>query len=167
MVISPMVGSKYPFLLCSRPQTPDSPPRPTFFSSTFCLRCVSSWRPYFVTSSSATQDRPQPLSAQSLAHTFRHIGGVPPTTSISEFRFSSFTASTISESSFLVTHASCIKRKSFISNGYKKHGVWSTVDCRSRAFPNPPSPATRRKAGNSFPLMGLLHDSLDTRGVGV
>jgi hypothetical protein len=134
MVISPMVGSKYPFLLCSRPQTPDSPPRPTFFSSTFCLRCVSSWRPYFVTSSSATQDRPQPLSAQSLAHTFRHIGGVPPTTSISEFRFSSFTASTISGSSLPVTLATRVKHKSFISNVYKKHRGWGTVDCQSRAL---------------------------------
>ncbi len=117
-----MCGLNYPFLLCSRPQTPDSPPRPTFFSSTFCLRCVSSWRPYFVTSSSATQDRPQPLSAQSLAHTFRHIGGVPPTTPIFEFRFLSFIPSAMSGCSFRVTLASCVKHKSFISNGYRKHG---------------------------------------------
>ena len=66
-----MVASKHPFPLGSRPQTPDSPPLPTV---------ISSLRPYFVTSSSGTQDRPQPLSTQSLAHTFRHAwGGLPIT----------------------------------------------------------------------------------------
>ena len=121
MISLPMVASKHPFPLGSRPQTPDSPPLPTVFYSTFCLRYISSLRPYFVTSSSGTQDRPQPLSTQSLAHTFRHAWGGLPITPIFEFRFSSFTPSTMSGCPFLVTFTSYVKRKSFISKAYKKH----------------------------------------------
>jgi hypothetical protein len=121
MVFSPMITSKLPFPLLSRPQTPDSPSLPTVFYPTFCLRYVSSLRPYFVISSSGTQDRPQPLFAQSLAHTFRHAWGGLPIRPIFEFRFLSFIPSTISGSSSLVTLASFVKHKSFISNGYKKH----------------------------------------------
>jgi hypothetical protein len=127
MVPSPMVASKYPFRLRSRPQTPDSPPLPTVFYSTFCLCYVSSLRPYFVTSSSGTQDRPQPLSTQSLAHTFRHTWGGLPITPIFEFQFRVFIPSTVSGSSLLVALASRVKHKSFISNSYKKHGGYSQL----------------------------------------
>ncbi len=37
------------------------------------------------------------------------------------------------QSSLLVILTSCVKHKSFISNAYKKHGGWGTVDCQSRA----------------------------------
>jgi hypothetical protein len=117
----PMVASKYPFLLCSSPQSPDSSPLPTVFYSAFSLRYVSSLRPYFVIPPSGTQDRPQSQSIQTLAHTFRHARGGLPAGPIFEFRFSSFIPSTIWESSLLVTLASRVKHKSFISNVYKKH----------------------------------------------
>jgi hypothetical protein len=134
MVFTPTITSKLPFPLLSRPQTPDSPSLPTVFYPTFCLRYVSSLRPYFVISSSGTQDRPQPLSAQSLAHTFRHAWGGLPIRPIFEFRFLSFIPSTISGSSSLVTLASFVKHKSFISNGYKKHRGWGTLACGLRAL---------------------------------
>ena len=129
-----MVASKYSFPQRSRPQTIDSPPLPTVFSLTFCLCYVSSLRRYFVTSCSSTQDRPQPLSTQSLAYTFRHAWGGLPIRPIFEFRFLSFIPSTISGSSSLVTLASFVKHKSFISNGYKKHRGWGTLACGLRAL---------------------------------
>ncbi len=116
-----MVASKHPFPLRSRPQIPDSPPLPTVFSSTFSLRYVSSLRPRLVSSCSGTQDRPQPLYTQSLAHTFRHARGGLPAGPIFESRFSSFIPSTISGISLPVTLATRVKHKSFISNAYRKH----------------------------------------------
>jgi hypothetical protein len=122
VVPSPMVASKYLFPIFSRSQSPDSPHLPTTFSFVFCLCSVTSLRPCFLAPYPDTQDRPQPQPAQSLAHTFRHIGGVPPTTPIFEFRFLSFIPSAMSGCSFRVTLASCVKHKSFISNAYRKHG---------------------------------------------
>jgi hypothetical protein len=130
----PMVASKYPFLLCSSPQSPDSSPLPTVFYSAFSLRYVSSLRPYFVIPPSGTQDRPQSQSIQTLAHTFRHARGGLPAGPIFEFRFSSF----IPQRSGKVLYSSPLQAASSISplsaTFTKNTGGWGTVDCQSRAL---------------------------------
>jgi len=153
-----MVASKSSFLLSFGGQTPDSPLPPNFPRIPGFLILIS-LRPYFITSSTATQDRPQPKPPQSLAHTSRCIGGVPLATSsfdfpISHFVFSTASASplaailtdtsqlhenktTLSPASATLTRT--VKHKSFVCHSYKKH--------RGVGYPSiadPPSLSSRR-----------------------
>lgn len=96
-----MIRPKSPFLSRSCPQTHDSPSFPAAFlraPKTPCPPFATSLHPPLITSLLVTQDRPQPKSYQSLAHSFRHIGGVPSDIPIFEFPFSHFVRATSSTS---------------------------------------------------------------------
>ena|ERR1700730_10209336 len=141
VVFFPMVVSQSSFPPLSRPQTPDSPSLPPNFHRLPGSPFVISLHPYFITSSAATQDRPQPPSPHSLAHTFHHTRGVLPCTSSFDFPISNFVFSTASATPLSVTLTDTpqlhenkatlspafatltgrVKHKSFVCHSYKKH----------------------------------------------
>jgi hypothetical protein len=136
-----MVASKSSFLLSFGGQTPDSPSLSLNFPRVPGFRFLISLRPYFITSSTATQDRSQPQSPQSLAHTFHRIEGVPPCSPTFEFPISNFVFSTtpatplsatltdtlqLHENKTILSPAFAtltrfVKHKSFVCHSYKKH----------------------------------------------
>src|ERR1700690_4018936 len=137
-----MVPSQSSFPLPSRPQTPDSPSLPKRLSALFRFLFDTSLHPYFITSSFDTQDRFQPQSPQSLAHTFRHVrGGGDPCTPNFEFPISYFVFSTTPSSPLsatltdnpqlhenkatlspaFATLTRRVKHKSFVCHSYTKH----------------------------------------------
>jgi hypothetical protein len=71
-------------------------------------------------------------------------------------------------SPFPATLTSCVNPKSFVCNSYEKHRGWREGGNHAftRYSPHAAS-ATHRNARISNPLTGLLHNSLDTRGVAV
>jgi len=88
---------------------------------------------------------------------------------LSRFPLSSFGLSTVGcelpifPSASIANLTTCVRLKSFIRNGYKKHGGGGG----GVPLFTPHSPfvtsATRRSVRNFHPIIGLLHDSLDTR----
>ena len=159
-----MISSKSPFLPCSRPQTFDSQSLPAAFPHSLRTPlppiAKSLHRP-LITSLLITQDRPQPLSSQSLAHTFRHIGGVPPGIPIFEFPFSRFVQTASSTSPLFVilakppqlhenkttlspafaTLTRLVNYNSFVCHSCKKHPGVGYPRCSQAYLPRPSSSA--------------------------
>ena len=139
-----MVVSQSSFLPLSCPQSLESSSLPSIFPPVPGPPFVTSLRPYLISSSTTTQDRPQPLSPHSLAHTSHHTGGVPTSTSsfdspISHFVFSTASASPLSAtlthnqqlhenkatlSPAFGTLTRRVKPNSFVCHSYKKHPGW-------------------------------------------
>jgi hypothetical protein len=161
-----MVASKSSFLLSLAGQTPDSPSLPLNFPYVPGFRFLISLRPYFITSSTATQDRSQPQFPQSLAHTFRHIPGAPPCTPSFDFPISYFVFSTASASPLSATLTGTsqlhenkvtlslafatltrrVKLKSFVCHSYKKHrGVGYPSIADPASFSSRPFRCTQRR----------------------
>ena len=149
-----MVPSQSSFPLHSRPQTPDSPSLPKRLSALFRFFFDTSLHPYFITSSFDTQDRFQPQSPQSLAHTFRHVrGGGDPCTPNFEFPISYFVFSTTPSSPLsatltdnpqlhenkatlspaFATLTRRVKHKSCVCHSYRKHRGWGSHLSNERA----------------------------------
>jgi len=172
-----MVVSQSSFLPLSRPQTPDSPSLPPIFHCFPGSPFVTSLRPYLITSSAATQGRPQPLSRHSVAHTFHHTRSVPPSASnfdfpISNFVFSPASATPLSAtltdtpqlhenkatlSPAFATLTGRVKHKSFVCHSYKKHrgvGYPSIL----KQFPFAPRLLCKNRSANTPDIRpGSLH----------
>ena len=172
-----MVVSQSSFLPLSRPQTPDSPSLPPNLHRLPGSPFVTSLRPYLIPSSSTTQDRPQPLSRHSLAHTFHHTGGVPASTPIFKFPISNFVFSTPSASPLFATLTDTlqlhenkttlspvfatltrhVKPNSFVCHSYKKHrgvGYPSIL----KQFPFAPRLLCKNRSANTPDIRpGSLH----------
>jgi len=191
-----MVASQSSSLPLSRTQSLDSSSLPPSFPRVLSFRFVTSLHSYFITSFSATQDRPQPQLPQSLAHTSRRIGGVPTCTPSFEFPISHFVLSTPLASPVFATltdHAQLDENKAtlspafatltghvtlnpFVCHSYEKHrgvGYPSILSRQASFFPHQLHGSQQRPStpggcgrGCFFPLLGLLHDSPDTPGVG-
>ena len=141
MVFFPMVVSKSSFPPSSSPQSLESSSLPLDSLRVPGSPIATPLHPYFIPSSAATQDLPQPLSPHSLAHTFHFTGGVLTSTPIFEFPISNFGFSTASASPLsatltdnpqldenkttlslaFATLTGRVKHKSFVCHSYKKH----------------------------------------------
>jgi hypothetical protein len=119
-----MIRPRFPFSPGSRPQTHDSPSLPVAF-----LRSPQTPRPLAaavlhpsVTNTPPdTRDRPQPQSSQWLAHSFRHIGGVPLPCSIFGLPISTFTHSKLPVSRALAALGRRVMHNSLVCRTYTKH----------------------------------------------
>jgi hypothetical protein len=136
-----MIRPRFPFSPGSRPQTHDSPSLPVAF-----LRSPQTPRPLAaavlhpsVTNTLPdTPDRPQSQSSQWLAHSFRHIGGVPFPCSIFPFPISTFTHSKLPVIPAFAALGRRVKPNPCVCHSYRKHPGVGYPRC-TRIYLSPPS----------------------------
>lgn len=137
-----MIRSKSPLLPRSHPQSYESLGNPVAFprsAETPGPLAPTSLHPSVTAPPLDTPDLPQPQSSQWLAHSFRHIGGVPLLCSIFALPISTIALCKLPVSPLLGALTRRVKPNPFVCHSYRKHLGVGYTPCRPIYFAPPNS----------------------------